>query len=160
MHSAEDASWVAMSSEAATWEGSLSSKAWRLLERHLDRHDRDVGQRYRLVVLERTLALNRGGKVPSFLTEHVKRHDLPALLRTLIKYDRLDEAFVFSLEALKVRAATEHSNAPADIPRTVCPVAFHSFLDNRAVVIVRPAPIPSLWRLGISVGRRSQAAAG
>ncbi|BGP29003.1 hypothetical protein JCM10296v2_000739 [Rhodotorula toruloides] len=98
---AEDASWVAMSSEAATWEGSLSSKAWRLLERHLERHDRDVGQRYRLVVLERTLALNRGGKVPSFLTEHVKRHDLPALLRTLIKYDRLDEAFAFSLDALK-----------------------------------------------------------
>lgn len=104
LRSVEDASWVAMSSEAATWDGSLSSKAWRLLERHLERHDRDIGQRYRLVVLERTLALNRGGKIPSFLTEHVKRHDLPALLRTLIKYDRLDEAFAFSLDALKVRA--------------------------------------------------------
>ncbi|BGP21800.1 nuclear pore complex protein Nup160 [Rhodotorula toruloides] len=98
---AEDASWVAMSSEAPAWEGSLSSKAWRLLERHLERHDREVGQRYRLVVLERTLALNRGGKIPPFLTDHIKLHNLPALLRTLIKYDRLDEAFTFSLEVLK-----------------------------------------------------------
>jgi len=92
------------SEEAATWEGTLSSKAWRLLERHLARHDDPVTFRYRLVALERTLATNRGAKPPSFLTDFLKDHDLPALLRTLVKYDRLDDAFSFSLQAVKVRA--------------------------------------------------------
>ncbi|GAA5854614.1 hypothetical protein JCM9279_005711 [Rhodotorula babjevae] len=104
--SVEDAAWVVQSEEAATWEGTLSSKAWRLLERHLARHDDPVTFRYRLVALERTLATNRGAKPPSFLTDYLKDHDLPALLRVLIKYDRLDDAFSFSLQAVKTSSTT------------------------------------------------------
>ncbi|GAA5890373.1 hypothetical protein JCM8208_002795 [Rhodotorula glutinis] len=104
--SVEDAAWVVQSEEAATWEGTLSSKAWRLLERHLARHDDPVTFRYRLVSLERVLATNRGAKPPSFLTDHLKAHDLPALLRALVKYDRLDDAFTFSLEAIKASSTT------------------------------------------------------
>ncbi|KPV78594.1 uncharacterized protein RHOBADRAFT_33298 [Rhodotorula graminis WP1] len=104
--SVEDAAWVVQSEEAATWEGTLSAKAWRLLERHLARHDDPVTFRYRLVSLERTLATNRGAKPPSFLTDYLKDHDLPALLRALIKYDRLDDAFTFSLKAIKSSSTT------------------------------------------------------
>ncbi|GAA6053519.1 hypothetical protein JCM3770_000306 [Rhodotorula araucariae] len=102
----EDVAWVAQSEEAATWEGTLPSKAWRLLERHLARHDDPVTFRYRLVALERTLATNRGGKPPAFLTDFLLRHDLPGLLRTLIRYDRLDDAFKFSLDMLTSATTT------------------------------------------------------
>ncbi|GAA5994757.1 uncharacterized protein JCM10292_004335 [Rhodotorula paludigena] len=97
----EDVAWVAYSEEAATWEGSLSSKAWRLLERHLERHDDPITFRYRIVALEQTLAINRGRKPPAFVTDFLARHDLPSLLRLLIKHDRLDDAFQYSLGALK-----------------------------------------------------------
>ncbi|GAA5862780.1 hypothetical protein JCM8547_006543 [Rhodosporidiobolus lusitaniae] len=102
----QDATWVASSDEAATWEGSLSSKAWRLLENHLERHDTAPTYSYRLVVLERTLATNRGGKVPAFMTEYLLEHNVHALLRTLVKYDRLDEAFAFSLTAIEKSLVT------------------------------------------------------
>jgi nuclear pore complex protein Nup160 len=102
-YSSQDASWVTLSDEAATWSGSLSSKAWRLLENHLSRHDVSPSYPYRLVVLERTLATNRGGKVPAFLTEYLAERNVHALLRTLIKYDRLDEAVTQSLATIKVR---------------------------------------------------------
>lgn len=98
----DDASWVAIAEEAATWEGSLVSKAWRLLERHLERHDTDGTYRYRLVVLERTLATNRGARVPTFLTDFFLANDSHALIRTLIKYDRLEDAFKYSSTTIKV----------------------------------------------------------
>ncbi|GAA5940387.1 uncharacterized protein JCM15063_002619 [Sporobolomyces koalae] len=101
LESLEDASWIAMSPEASTWEGSLVTKAWKLLERHLQRHDSAPEYRYRLVVLERVLATNRDGKIPTFLTEFLLEHQPRALLRTLIRYDRLEEAFRYSLETIK-----------------------------------------------------------
>ncbi|GAA5962589.1 hypothetical protein JCM21900_000955 [Sporobolomyces salmonicolor] len=101
----EDASWVALSDEASTWEGSLASKAWRLLERHLERHDAAPTYSYRLVVLERALALNCGGKLPTFLTDFLLRHAPHALIQTLIKYDRLGEAFRYSLATLQTSPA-------------------------------------------------------
>ncbi|BGP36873.1 hypothetical protein JCM10449v2_000775 [Rhodotorula kratochvilovae] len=112
----DDAAWILQSDEAATWEGTLPSKAWRLLERHLARHDNPITFRYRLIALERTLATNRGGKAPAFLTDFLLRQDLPALLRMLIKYDRLDEAFRFSLEALKSAAAVTTTNWTTSSP--------------------------------------------
>jgi nuclear pore complex protein Nup160 len=74
--SSQDAAWVTLSDEAATWEGSLASKAWRLLENHLNRHDVAPAYPYRLVVLERTLATNRGAKVPAFLTDYLAQHNV------------------------------------------------------------------------------------
>ncbi|GAA5827090.1 hypothetical protein JCM5353_006183, partial [Sporobolomyces roseus] len=97
----EDASWVALSPEASTWEGSLASKAWRLLERHLQRHDSAPVYRYRLVVLERVLATNRDGKIPTFLTDFLLRNQPQSLLKTLIRFDRLSEAFRYSLETIQ-----------------------------------------------------------
>jgi len=104
-YSTEDASWVALSPEASTWEGSLASKAWRLLERHLHRHDSAPVYRYRLVVLERVLATNRDGKIPTFLTDFLLRNQPQSLLKTLIRFDRLSEAFRYSLETIQVRVA-------------------------------------------------------
>jgi len=103
LYSTEDASWVALSPEASTWEGSLASKAWRLLERHLQRHDSAPVYRYRLVVLERVLATNRDGKIPTFLTDFLLRNQPQSLLKTLIRFDRLSEAFRYSLETIQVR---------------------------------------------------------
>jgi len=104
-YSTEDASWVALSPEASTWEGSLASKAWRLLERHLQRHDSAPVYRYRLVVLERVLATNRDGKIPTFLTDFLLRNQPQTLLKTLIRFDRLSEAFRYSLETIQVRSS-------------------------------------------------------
>ncbi|GAA6035119.1 hypothetical protein JCM8097_006370 [Rhodosporidiobolus ruineniae] len=112
----QDASWVTLSDETATWEGSLSSKAWRLLERQLERHDSAPAYRYRLVVLERTLATNRGGKVPAFLSDFLAKHDVHSLLMTLIKYDRLDEAFTFSLAAAQNSSASTSSSFSTTLP--------------------------------------------
>lgn len=53
-------------------------------------------------MLERTLATNRGAKVPTFLTDFFLTHDAHALVRTMIKFDRLDEAFKASLASIKV----------------------------------------------------------
>lgn len=97
----DDASWVALNDEAATWEGTLSSKAWRLLQRHLERHD-DESFRYRLVVLERSLAVNPGGKMPSWLIDSFLAHDSSMLIRTMIRYERFDEAFKYSFSTIKV----------------------------------------------------------
>ena len=103
LSSSDDASWVALNDEAATWEGSLASKAWQLLQRHLERHD-DKSFRYRLVVLERTLAVSRGGKVPSWLVDSFLSHESSLLIRTMIKFDRLADAFRYSLATIKVRS--------------------------------------------------------
>lgn len=101
--SADNATWVALSEEALTWEGSTASRAWRLLERHLERHDTDGTFRYRLVVLERALAINGASRLPAALTNPLLAHDPHALIRTMIKFDRLDEAFQYSLKTVKVR---------------------------------------------------------
>ena len=85
-----------------TWDGSLASKAWRLLERYLDRNDTDGTHEGRLVVLERTIALNGGARVPTFLTEFFLRNDPHALIRTMIKYERIDDAFRYSLSVVMV----------------------------------------------------------
>ncbi|GAA5831797.1 hypothetical protein JCM11251_003887 [Rhodosporidiobolus azoricus] len=111
----QDFTWVTGASEAATWEGSVSSKAWRLLERQLQRHDSAPAYRYRLVVLERVLSTNRGGKLPAFLTKHLAKNDAHSLLRTLIKYDRLDEAFQFSLSTVQNSTALA-SNFSTTLP--------------------------------------------
>lgn len=97
----EDASWVALNDEAATWEGVLASKAWKLLQRHLERHD-DETLKYRSVVLERTLAIDQDGKIPSWLVDSFLVQNSPMLIRTMIKFDRLGDAFRYSLAVLKV----------------------------------------------------------
>ncbi|KAM0793063.1 hypothetical protein ACM66B_000549 [Microbotryomycetes sp. NB124-2] len=101
-----DADWVTMNEEALSWEGSLASKAWRLLERYLTRHDTDGTNRGRLVVIERTIALNGGARLPSFLTEYMLDKDPDALVRTLLKHDRLDEAFKLSVALVKKQNGT------------------------------------------------------
>lgn len=54
-------------------------------------------------MLERTLATNRGAKVPTFLSDFFLVHDAHAIIRTMIKFDRLEEAFKYSLATIKVR---------------------------------------------------------
>ncbi|SCV68913.1 BQ2448_1034 [Microbotryum intermedium] len=98
--STEDASWITLCDEASTWEGSLASKSWRLLERHLARHDSSTS-RYRLVVLERILAIDAYSELPAFLTEHFLKRDAGALLRSLIKYERLGEAFGYAVRVVR-----------------------------------------------------------
>ncbi|GAA5902148.1 hypothetical protein JCM6882_006713 [Rhodosporidiobolus microsporus] len=129
----QDATWVTGSSETATWEGSLASKAWRLLERQLERHDSAPAYRYRLVVLERVLATNRGGKVPAFLTDFLAKNDVHSLLKTLIKYDRLDEAFQFSLSTV------QNSTAPPSNLSTTLP---NSLFDQ--LLAIPPGDSPNL----------------
>ncbi|GAA5980545.1 hypothetical protein JCM10908_001686 [Rhodotorula pacifica] len=96
-----DASWVSMAEEAATWDDSLAAKAWRLLASNLDRHDDPVHPKYRRLVLKYVLANDRSAKPPTFLLKELSQHDLPSLLRILIKHDRLAEAFEHSLQAVK-----------------------------------------------------------
>lgn len=101
-------SWFGSSSQGTTtWSGSVADKAWRWLELELERHDDKSGRqyryRYRLVVLERVVALSPPtAVVPKFLTEFLVRHEPRALLQTLLRFDRLEEAFDLSLETIKV----------------------------------------------------------
>ena len=108
----QDVEWIASNDEAATWEGSLASKGWKLLERHLDRHDDDTFH-YRMIVLQRNLDLNPTGKVPTFLTDFLQAHDAQSLIRTMLRYDRLEDAFRFSQAAIKV--STLSLSSPAEI---------------------------------------------
>lgn len=64
-------------------------------------------------MLERSLATNRGAKVPNFLTDYFLVNDPHALVRTMIKYDRLEDAFKYSLVTIKV-------SRPHLLGRTLC----------------------------------------
>ncbi|KAK4058160.1 hypothetical protein OIO90_000899 [Microbotryomycetes sp. JL221] len=104
-----DADWVTMNEQALNWEGSLASKAWRLLQIYLDRYDTDGTNRGRLVALERAIALARPSsgpttRLPTFLTDVLLEKDAHALIRTLIKHDRLGEAFRYSLQLVQAPA--------------------------------------------------------
>lgn len=92
-----------MAEEASTWDEPLAAKAWRLLASNLDRHDDPNGCKYRRLVLEYVLTHNGNADPPKFLLEGLAGQDLPALLRILIKHDRLTEAFEHALLALQVR---------------------------------------------------------
>ncbi|KAK4699982.1 hypothetical protein P7C70_g6268, partial [Phenoliferia sp. Uapishka_3] len=101
--------WVALSDEAMSWEGTLASKAWRLLERYLERYD-DENLKYRLVVLEHTLAVNGRGKLPTWLVSTFLAQDSQLLIRTMLKFDRLADAFTFSLAVIQ---SSPKPSAPA-----------------------------------------------
>ncbi|GAA6013580.1 hypothetical protein JCM11491_002714 [Sporobolomyces phaffii] len=140
----DDASWVALSPEAATWEeeggGSVASKAWRLLARHLERHDHAPAYRYRLVVLDRVLATQHGaaqGKLPAFLTEFLVKHRPDALLATLVRFDRLDDAFRYSLETIKNSSIPSSSSSSQEGFGTTLP---YSIFDQLVAI---PAPSSS-----------------
>lgn len=94
-----------MAEEASTWSDSAASKAWRLLERYLERHDTDATARYRRAVLDFVLVNNRGAKPPAFLLDQLATRDLPRLLRILIRHDRLDEAFNLAIKECSVSTA-------------------------------------------------------
>ncbi|KDE05151.1 hypothetical protein MVLG_04492 [Microbotryum lychnidis-dioicae p1A1 Lamole] len=137
--STEDASWVTLCYEASTWEGTLASKAWLLLERHLVRHDSSTS-RYRLVVLERILAIDAHSEVPAFLTEHFLKKDVGSLLRSLIKYERLGEAFGFAVRVLRSSTPTS-SLASSSLPYSTFDHLLN--LDPKDTVALPPAVLES-----------------
>ncbi|KAL8286711.1 hypothetical protein RQP46_004239 [Phenoliferia psychrophenolica] len=102
--------WVALNDDSASWEGSLASKAWRLLECYLERYDDPTTLQYRLVVLEHSLAVNANGQVPSWLVDAFLERDGQLLVRTMLKFDRLEDAFAYSLVAI---AAAPPPTSPA-----------------------------------------------
>lgn len=118
LFSTEDASWVTRSSETLTWsEGTLVSKALKLLQLYLQRHDSSPTHRYHLVVLEKVLATTTtnssgggGGSgksllLPEFLVDFLKKNQPQALLTSLIKFDKLDLALKYSLETIQVNTS-------------------------------------------------------
>ncbi|GAA5990570.1 hypothetical protein JCM5350_001037, partial [Sporobolomyces pararoseus] len=129
----EDASWVTRSSETLTWsEGTLVSKALKLLQLYLQRHDSSPTHRYHLVVLEKVLATTTtnssgggGGNgksllLPEFLVDFLKKHQLQALLNCLIKFDKLDLAFKYSLETIQnSKIPTPASNFSTTLPYSI-----------------------------------------
>ncbi|GAA6058592.1 hypothetical protein JCM10212_007031 [Sporobolomyces blumeae] len=109
--SAGDSSWVSRSPETVLWSGSLSDKAWRLLALHLARHDSAPTFTYHLVVLERVLALDRTGFVPTFLREILNSKVPSGFVRTLTKYERIREAFEVSTDLVKSAELAPSSTA-------------------------------------------------
>ncbi|KAM0756678.1 hypothetical protein T439DRAFT_309129 [Meredithblackwellia eburnea MCA 4105] len=110
----DNADWVAMNDDAATWEGTLASKGWRLLQGYLERHD-DETSKYHLIVLERALTLNRTGKVPSWLIDYFLSTNSFLLIRTMLKFDRLVDAFTYSLTVIRASPSPK-STASACLP--------------------------------------------
>ena len=94
--------WVALNESASSWEGSLSSKAWRLLELYLIRFD-NPSFKYSLVVLEHSLAINERAVVPKWLVDGFQANDERLLIATMLKFDRLEDAFDYSRAAIAVR---------------------------------------------------------
>ncbi|SCZ91062.1 BZ3500_MvSof-1268-A1-R1_Chr1-3g02525 [Microbotryum saponariae] len=138
--STEDASWVTLCYEASTWEGTLASKAWRLLERHLARHDSSTS-RYRLVVLERILAIDAAhSEVPAFLAEHFLKKDVGSLLRSLIRYERLGEAFGYAVRVVRSSTPT-CSLASSSLPYSTFDHLLS--LDRKDTVALPPAVLES-----------------
>ncbi|GAA5878145.1 hypothetical protein JCM3774_004309 [Rhodotorula dairenensis] len=114
-----DASWVTMAEEASTWDEPLAAKAWRLLASNLDRHDDPVSCKYRRLVLEYVLTHNANADPPKFLLDGLARQDLPALLRILVKHDRLPEAFERALLASKAPLTAAPTSFGTALPLTL-----------------------------------------
>lgn len=104
-----------MNDDAANWAGSLVSKAWKLLQSHLERHD-DETCRYKLVVLEKILSLNQAAKIPSWLVSSLLAKDPAMIVRTMIKYNRLADAFEYSLSTIQVSHSSLISFSPTHSP--------------------------------------------
>ncbi|GAA5955260.1 hypothetical protein JCM3765_003262 [Sporobolomyces pararoseus] len=124
----QDSSWVTSSIETSTWSGSLSSKAWKLLNLYLKRHDLSPNYFYHSVVLERVLATTNinhdgdgdgGKKLPEFLMDFwIEKEQPQTLLRSLIKFDKLDQAFKYSLQTVK-NSKISNSNFSTNLPYSI-----------------------------------------
>lgn len=116
-----DIYWVLSDENASSWEGSIGSRAWRLLQSLIDRYDRKEGShfKYREVVLDAILHEDRHVRLPTWLVDDflvsggVARHsgslahelflqerNPDYLIRRLIAYNVLQDAFGFSLQII------------------------------------------------------------
>lgn len=117
----EAAEWITLDDEASIWEGALSTRAWKLLERHLTRHDTPTAK-YRRVVLERLLSVDRLGRLPSWLVDDFVTRDPAFVLRRLMRSDRTKDAFECSLAVIRAGAISrvhKPSAASACLPYDV-----------------------------------------
>lgn len=100
-----DQEWVHQARDAATWEGSLAARAWRLLQLHLDRHDGETTHwKYHDACLAAILETDRNVKIPPWLLTFFLDKRPEFLLRCLYRSDLLEDAFVVaSMTIAKVR---------------------------------------------------------
>lgn len=95
---AADQEWIHQSRDAATWEGSLGAKGWRLLQLHLQRHDGAATHwRYHEAVAEAVLATDRNVKLPPWLVTVFMDKRPESLLSLFFRFDLLDDAFAVAL---------------------------------------------------------------
>ncbi|KAJ3290184.1 hypothetical protein HK104_006963 [Borealophlyctis nickersoniae] len=86
----------------ASWEGSESDRAWRLLQKWLDLHDtKATGYAYHRVVMEKMLSLNRDAGVPVWLISFYRKHHPEDLIRTYLKYGLVKDAAQFAVEYIE-----------------------------------------------------------
>ncbi|KAN0062019.1 hypothetical protein ACQY0O_006014 [Thecaphora frezii] len=88
-----EALFLALSEKAASWTGPASERAWNYLEMHLDMFDTEQGcWKYRMVVLDKVVSLRLYGEMPTWLKEWFEKQRPDAVVRTLSRYGRIDEA--------------------------------------------------------------------
>ncbi|PLW49745.1 hypothetical protein PCASD_01568 [Puccinia coronata f. sp. avenae] len=103
-----DAQWVVADPLAADWEADVVSKAWRLLQLHLQLAFpisatgslAIAGWRAREAVLETICNFSRAIKLPLWLLDLFLHHRPNRLLRTLFKFDLLSDAFTVAFHIL------------------------------------------------------------
>lgn len=91
--------WLILDVQASSWEGTLASKAWRLLELHLSRYDTTGA--YRRTVLRVILSEDRHVRLPRFLTTWFMAHHPEYLIGLLYTYDLLEEALAYSTQLVQ-----------------------------------------------------------
>lgn len=99
--SAQSASeaWLMRDENASRWDGTLASKAWRLLEQYLDRYD-SSGE-YRKRVLDVIMDEDRRTRLPKWLVSWFMGAHPEYLIWKLVQYDLLEEAFVHAFQVVE-----------------------------------------------------------
>lgn len=130
---------------------SLPEQAWSLLQLHLTRHDDPSTLVYHRVALRKCLEMDRKGALQTWIIDAFLKQDEGALLRTLVEFGRLEEAFQVSLRIISVclpparyrnRADDVQSSAPALLDSTIMSSLPYSLFDT--LLALTPAGTPEL----------------
>ncbi|CCA68133.1 hypothetical protein PIIN_02000 [Serendipita indica DSM 11827] len=105
--------WL-LQDRAMIWEGEPISKAWRLLQDSLERHDTsDSGWQYRKTCLERILEADRSSSPPTWLATFFQDREPEYLIRTCMRYHLILPALDYTLLMI------QNANQPFDKGATV-----------------------------------------
>jgi hypothetical protein len=94
-----DSTWIYETEDVARWTGSNEAKAWLLLDRYLERYDKNGAYRER--VLDLVLAEELPVIVPSWLSAYFLAHNPDFYGIKLFEHGYVDESMRFAFHQLE-----------------------------------------------------------